>query len=213
MEYLSRGLVQQQIVGFEGLRFYARRLNWIGSASQDAKGAWFEAIPPYKRLKDVIDLPKWDIPYPCRHGKGGIEGVMGWCWSSIKSTVSHYLREKFITLLADKSPLWSPELKGKGVPRIFDIPISSYSRDLLEICLSIANPGRSFAALPGVPADRVRELRETFARTMKDPRFLSEARKEKLEIRPLCGNRVQELLEGIFNSDGKLLVRVREILK
>ena len=138
---------------------------------------------------------------------------MGWSWSSIKSTVSHYLREKFITLLADMSPLRSPELKERGVPWIFDIPMSSSSRDLLGICLSIATPGRSFAAPPGVPADRVRELREAFARTMKDPKFLSEARKAKLEIQPLRGNRVQELLEGIFNSDGKVLERVREILK
>ena len=56
---------------------------------------------------------------------------------------------------------------------------------MLELILIRQEPGRPFAAPPGVPADRVTALRRAFEDTLKDPEFISEAAKMQLEIEPL----------------------------
>ncbi|MFQ5850749.1 MAG: hypothetical protein ACE5JU_09195 [Candidatus Binatia bacterium] len=48
---------------------------------------------------------------------------------------------------------------------------------------------------------------------MKDPKFLGEAKRARLAIRPLTFTKVQKLMRRTFASDPKLLQRVREILR
>jgi hypothetical protein len=48
---------------------------------------------------------------------------------------------------------------------------------------------------PEVPADRVEAMRSAFDATMKDPEFLADSAKRKLDIRPIRGAE-QSLLVG-----------------
>ncbi len=48
---------------------------------------------------------------------------------------------------------------------------------------------------PNVPADRVSAMRRAFDATMKDPGFLAEAEKLKIEVDPLSGEEVAKLVE------------------
>jgi tripartite-type tricarboxylate transporter receptor subunit TctC len=56
--------------------------------------------------------------------------------------------------------------------------------------------GRSIAAPPGVPAERVAMLREAFNATIKDPALLEEAQRLKLELDPLDGATLQTAIIG-----------------
>jgi len=42
--------------------------------------------------------------------------------------------------------------------------------------------GRAFAVTPGTPADRVKVLREAFAKAVKDKELLEEAKKAKIDF-------------------------------
>ncbi len=42
--------------------------------------------------------------------------------------------------------------------------------------------GRAFAAPPATPADRVRLLRDAFAKAVKDADFVAESKKAKIEV-------------------------------
>ena len=50
--------------------------------------------------------------------------------------------------------------------------------------------GRPFFLPPNVPADRVQALRRAFDATMKDPAYLAEADKLKIDVDPLTGEQV-----------------------
>jgi tripartite-type tricarboxylate transporter receptor subunit TctC len=71
---------------------------------------------------------------------------------------------------------------------------------------------RPFAVAPGVPADRVRALREAFARTMTDEDFLAAAEKGKMAIEPQTGEQIQKLMEEYFTMPEDVKNRLREIL-
>jgi tripartite-type tricarboxylate transporter receptor subunit TctC len=47
--------------------------------------------------------------------------------------------------------------------------------------------GQSFVAPPNVPSDAVKILRDGFDATMKDPEFLATMKKGNLEINPMNG--------------------------
>jgi hypothetical protein len=48
---------------------------------------------------------------------------------------------------------------------------------------------------------------------MKDPEFLADAKKSKLDINPLTGEELQENIREIFNLEPALVERLKDILK
>ena len=70
----------------------------------------------------------------------------------------------------------------------------------LKLIVSRQSIARPFAAPPGVPADRVAALRTAFDATMKDPDFLAETKKLALEVRPVSGSAVEQLIKDVYAS-------------
>jgi tripartite-type tricarboxylate transporter receptor subunit TctC len=73
--------------------------------------------------------------------------------------------------------------------------------------------GRPFLAPPRVPADRVKALRDAFDATMKDKAYLAEAAKQKLEINPVRGERINQLLDSVYSRPKALLDRMRRAVQ
>ena len=57
--------------------------------------------------------------------------------------------------------------------------------------------GRPFFAPPGVPADRVQILRRALDATAKDPAFLADVEKQKVEVFHMTGEEVEALVRRI----------------
>jgi tripartite-type tricarboxylate transporter receptor subunit TctC len=66
---------------------------------------------------------------------------------------------------------------------------------------------------PGTPKDRLTMLRKAFMDVMKDPEFLADATKAKLDISPLDGAELEKNVQDVFKPDPKLIPRAKEILK
>ena len=71
--------------------------------------------------------------------------------------------------------------------------------------------GRPFFAPPGVPAERVRALREAFAQTLKDPQFLADADKMGVEVQHVGGEQIQQLVERIYGSPPEVIARAKAV--
>jgi hypothetical protein len=63
-----------------------------------------------------------------------------------------------------------------------------------------------------VPAARVQALRRAFDATMKDPAFVAEAEKLKLELAPMTGEAMQALVADLARTPPKIVERVRKAL-
>ena len=76
----------------------------------------------------------------------------------------------------------------KDVPTIYEI-MDRYKtpdpvRSLAKVILIASDLGRPIIAPPGVPADRLKILRDAFDQSVSDPAFLAEAERRRLEIDP-----------------------------
>jgi len=60
-------------------------------------------------------------------------------------------------------------------------------RRLANVVLASGELGRPYLLPPGIPAERLKTLREAFMKLMADPDFLGTVKKRNLEAKPTNG--------------------------
>jgi tripartite-type tricarboxylate transporter receptor subunit TctC len=140
--------------------------------------------------------------------RGEVQGRCGWSWSSVKSTRAKWLKEGKIRILLAMSVEKNDELK--DVPFVMDLARTERDKKILQLIFSRQAIGRPYLAGPKVPSDRVAALRAAFTATMKDPKFLKDAEKGKLEITPISGEAVQKLIGDMFGNPPDLIAASNE---
>jgi hypothetical protein len=103
----------------------------------------------------------------------------------------------------------APDLQ--QVPRMIDLAKNDDDRKLLALFCSPDAIGRSVLAPPDMPAERVAELRGAFPAMIKDPAFLADIEKMKLEFDPLAGEELQKIVAGASQLSPALIERARSI--
>jgi tripartite-type tricarboxylate transporter receptor subunit TctC len=86
------------------------------------------------------------------------------------------------------------------------------TRRLATLMLASGEFGRPIIATPGIPAERARLLREAFARTVRDPEFIAEAAKKRLEVDPVPGEDLESLARDVLATDSEVIGRMRKLL-
>ena len=64
-----------------------------------------------------------------------------------------------------------------------------------------------------MPEQRLRTLQKAFISTLKDPQFLAEAEKAKLEIDPIDGPGIEKMVNGLYEIDPAIVNRVKQLLE
>jgi tripartite-type tricarboxylate transporter receptor subunit TctC len=67
-------------------------------------------------------------------------------------------------------------------------------------------------AAPATPADRIATLREAYAKAIKDPELVAEAKKGRMDMEPVSGEDLQALAKRIMNQPPVVVERVKKIL-
>jgi len=99
------------------------------------------------------------------------------------------------------------------VPLFIDLAKTDAERDALRLMLARLEYGRPFFLPPDVPVARVEALRRAFDATMKDPAYLAEADKLKIDVEPLSGEAVGALVEQVSRTPADSVARVRAALE
>jgi len=135
--------------------------------------------------------------------RGEIDGRCALSWSSIKAAHPAWLDDRKVVLLVQVS--YSKHAELPHVPLILDLAPSEEARQILKIMAARQVMGRPFFAPPDLPADRAAALRKAFMETLKDPEFLAEADKTKLEILPVTPERVDALVREIYATPAAIV--------
>jgi tripartite-type tricarboxylate transporter receptor subunit TctC len=142
--------------------------------------------------------------------RGEIDGRCGWSWTSIVSRNRDWLTDKRIQITLQIALTKHEDLP--DVPLIMDLVPDARKGAALKLIVSRQSMARPFAAPPEVPAERIAMLRAAFDATMRDPDFLAEMRGQTLEVRPVGGAEVQNLMRELYASPPDVVKLAREIL-
>jgi tripartite-type tricarboxylate transporter receptor subunit TctC len=85
-------------------------------------------------------------------------------------------------------------------------------RRLVTVMLASEEFFRPHYGPPGIPPERVKILREAYMKTMKDPAFLAEAKKRKLEISPTSGEEMDALIKEVMSQPPAVIERMKKLL-
>ena len=179
-----------------------------GSATDD--------IP--KVLKETIGLPiqlvsgyTGTATVRLAYDSGEIQGVCN-SWESFVATWPNELQSGDLTIVLNTTAKPLPELP--NVPLSINYAKTDEARKLIQALVHSVGPAaRPYVLPPGTPKDRIATLQKAFVDTMKDPDFLADAKKAKLDINPLDGAELEKTVRDVFKLDPKLIPRAKEILK
>jgi tripartite-type tricarboxylate transporter receptor subunit TctC len=143
--------------------------------------------------------------------RGEVHGRCGWSWSSVMATHKNWYDEKKINILLQLALEKHPDLP--NVPLVTDLAKTDEQRRILRLIFARQVMGRPFVAPPGIPQDRAEALRKAFMDTMKDKEFLAEAEKAGLEITPVSGEKIQELVKEVYDTPPEIAKKAAEIVK
>jgi tripartite-type tricarboxylate transporter receptor subunit TctC len=141
--------------------------------------------------------------------RGEVDGRCGWSYSSMLSQSKALLDGKKINIVMQLGLEKHEDLP--NVPLIMDLPASPQDKAAMRLIVARQAIARPFAAPPGVPAERVKALRDAFDATMKDADFVKEATRLALEVKPVNGPEVDRLIREVYASPPEVIRRAAEI--
>ena len=100
-----------------------------------------------------------------------------------------------------------------SVPLILDKAQTDEQREIVRVHLAAQELGRPFAAPPDIPADRKAALRKAFDATMKDPDFVADALKARLEVSPLDGAAMDRVIGEVYALPADLIEKAKRAIK
>ncbi len=144
--------------------------------------------------------------------RGELDGVCGWDWASFKSQRPDWIRDNKVNLLLQVGLEPNEELTRMGVPVVFKYVTNEDDRKAVELIISQQVFQRSYVAPPGLPAELLDTLRSAFDATMRDKDFLHDAETIRIDISPLPGAKVQELVQKIYTAPKDVVARARQAI-
>jgi tripartite-type tricarboxylate transporter receptor subunit TctC len=83
---------------------------------------------------------------------------------------------------------------------------------LARVLLSPADIGRPIVGTRGIPADRLKLLREAFTKALSDPELLAEAKRRGWEASPVSGEQLQNIAKDVSAQPAQVIERLKALL-
>lgn len=100
----------------------------------------------------------------------------------------------------------------EGVPLIEDVTTNPEHRRMLRAMSTGGPMGRSMAAAPGTPKDRLQYLRDAFKKGMHDPEMLALAKKLLLPVNYTSGEELGRMAREIMATPKPIVDKLKKIL-
>jgi tripartite-type tricarboxylate transporter receptor subunit TctC len=142
--------------------------------------------------------------------RGEVDGI---CESldSVSGKRPDWLPQKKVTILFQGGEQPNPELT--GIPFVNDLAKNKDDKTAIEFLYAGQGIGRPFIAPPDMPADRVKMVQDAFSATMKDPEFVADAKKQKLDVDPETGEHLAALIKKIYATPKPIVDKIGELIK
>jgi tripartite-type tricarboxylate transporter receptor subunit TctC len=224
------------------VRFDVERFGWIGTPVQEPQVTWVWHSAPARNLEDLranlvrmgattSSADNYILPTLVNRllgtrmqvvtgyigqneinlavERGEVEGNNTGL-SNITVNKADWLRDGKVRILLQYGAERLPVLP--DVPAVAELAGAEEDRALLRFYAVKFNMARPLAAPPEVPPERLAALRAAFDATMKDPRYVEDAKRIGLDVSPLGGERIEALIRQVQATPEGVVARLRELL-
>jgi hypothetical protein len=174
-----------------------------GYLHKRTSGAIYDIVAGYRGTTDIALAME----------RGELDGVCGWDWSSFKTQKPDWLRDNKANVLLQVSLEPQAELSKMGVPTVWKYLKTEENRKAVELVISQTVFLRSYIAPPDTSPEQLNVLRAAFDATMNDKQFLEDAEKLRIDIAPLSGAKVQEVVQKLYASPKDIVERAKKAIR
>ena len=222
--------------------FDINRFNWVGTPVQEPQVFWVWHTAPANRFEDLkvhkiimgataVSSDNYMLPFLMNQTFGTrMEFVTGYQGQNeinlalergeIQGNTTgltnlivgkpDWIRQRKIRMLVQFGSERVAEIK--DVPAVVEFATSQDDREIWQLFISKFRIARPLALPPDVPRERVKALQDAFDATMRDPLFLEDAQKIGLEVNPLGGEAIGNLIVQMQKTSDSLVERLRKLL-
>ena len=134
-----------------------------------------------------------------------------WGWDSVSVTWRKALDSGDAVVVLQANRKNHPDLP--KVPQAIKLAKTEEGRKIIDVVIHRDSEiVRTYTLPPGTPKDRVQTLRAAFDATLKDPEFLADAEKSKLNVGPIPVSEVEKDIEDLFKLDTGTINKLKDIL-
>lgn len=142
--------------------------------------------------------------------RGEVDGICE-SYDSAYGKRPDWFDKRIVNVLFQAGVEPNPEVK--NAPFLLDLIKNPEHKLALEFLYAGQGIGRPFIAPPDMPPAVVKTLRAAFAATMKDPDFLADAKKLKLDVHPEDGQKLEDLIKHIYATPKNIVDQVSALIK
>jgi tripartite-type tricarboxylate transporter receptor subunit TctC len=237
---INRGIAFEPLLGGQGAQFDALKINYIGSPGRDTTVCAARKDAAVQSLQDLYaaELPvggtgsgadtaiypeflsallgmKFRLVkgYQGSHEiqlameRGEVQGI---CLAYDSLSRGNLARTGRINVLLQAA--LDPDPRIKDAPMVLEAARSAEDRKALELFFARAAMGRPFVAPPGVPEDRLAAIRQAFDATLRDPAFLEDAKKQSLNVVPITGRQMLDIVANAYGTPSEIVRRTLQAL-
>jgi hypothetical protein len=103
-----------------------------------------------------------------------------------------------------------------GVPSVFELMDKYKAPDLgRRLATAVLTSGefhRPYIGPPNMRPEHVKILREAFLTTTKDPGFIAEAAKKRLDLNPMSGEETEALVKDVMSQPPDVIERLKKLM-
>ena len=232
----NTGLIYNQLVGREGIKFDLTRMSWIGKAAADPRVFVIHSSSPIKSFEDLrqgkqtvnfatsgvgsasyvetkILADALGLPIKIIAGYSGQEDMMAMRRNEITGIIGS--RSSFEDFVKNGYARFIAQIGGseKDVPQLASLVTDPEGKALVALIQSQGEIARLTAGPPGIPADRLQALRAAYRKAMDDRELQARAEKMGRPVEPAVGEEVEKMVKEALNQTPKTVALLAAALE
>lgn len=229
-----------QLAKVEHVRFDVRKFHWLGSTGPDGVALSIRADLPYKSFEDIRKANQelivgttgpgsnaHDFPLLLKEFAGAkFKLVSGYpsngdvmlalqrkevdVWAALATTIKLAVDQGIVRAIV-RGRIATPGFENLPVDE--DLATSPLGKAIMGIKAAPMAIGRAFAVPAASPSDRIAILRDAFAKVLKDPEFLAEGKKAKIDFNYISAEQVLKDFTALLNQTPEVLKEMGKYIK
>ena len=235
------GIVTDQVMKAQGVQYDLRKFHWVGSPADEVNVLWVWHTTPVKTLADVRERevalsstghgsPNYFVPrilnqligtrFKVITGyQGATDADLAIERGEVAGRVSGWTDQEHQRLGRGRQgeragAAGAAQGAGtEGQAAVAGGRDNERDRQVLDFLSLVPALGRPFFMPPGTPPERAAAIRRAFEATMKDPGFLAEATKGRLDVAPLTGDELRAIVMRSFSVSPEVLATAKKAME
>jgi tripartite-type tricarboxylate transporter receptor subunit TctC len=140
--------------------------------------------------------------------RGEVQGRGANTYVAYRFQNADWIRDKKLNFVFQMTAERDPEMK--EVPTLLEYAKTDEQKKIVNMMVTTELVGRSLFAPPNTPADRVAMLRKALMDVVKDKEFLADMDKAQLEISPIPGEKLQQMVKDLVATPPDIVEKYKQ---